>query len=340
MRIWSSAGVKHPQSVFASVAIATIAALTACSSGSSQYAPSGSAGIISTAGVIPSMLIPVRSGRVIPHPDHSRSWMAKGAASTALLYLSDYGTGDVYVYSWPSLALMGTLTGFTNPAGICVDKTQNIWIVNYGAEDVVQYAHGGTSQIGSVSNNGYFPVGCAINKRTGALAVSDIGSAGSGSGGITIYQKGRGTGKTYTDSSIPFVHFVGYDRSDNLFLDGQNPSGVFQLAKFKRGTFTSITVSGGTINSPGGVQYVGGLLTVDDQVSSIIYQMSEAGVISGSTPMADQEDCPQPFIRRKSVVCPNASGLDYLVYAYPAGGAPRKTITGSFSSPFGSAISL
>ena len=81
------------------------------------------------------------------------------------------------------------------------------------------------------------------------------------------------------------------------------------------------------------MQFAGGLLTVDDQVSSIIYQMSEAGVISRSTPMADSGRLPaalhSPEVGR---LAPNASGLDYLVYAYPAGGTPRKTITGSFSS--------
>lgn len=72
------------------------------------------------------------------NPDHSRSWMAPAAKkSKALLYISDAGTDDVYVYAYPSLAVVGTLTGFSTPAGMCVDKTGDVFVVNYGASDIL-----------------------------------------------------------------------------------------------------------------------------------------------------------------------------------------------------------
>jgi hypothetical protein len=53
---------------------------------------------------------------------HSKSWMLPEAKSKDLLYLSD-NTGDqVYVFSYPSDKLVGTLTGFGSPVGACVDK--------------------------------------------------------------------------------------------------------------------------------------------------------------------------------------------------------------------------
>src|SRR5271165_6576810 len=45
------------------------------------------------------------------HPDHTRSWMAPDAMKNDLLYISDVGTDDVYVYSYPKAKLVGTLTG-------------------------------------------------------------------------------------------------------------------------------------------------------------------------------------------------------------------------------------
>jgi hypothetical protein len=41
------------------------------------------------------------------------------------------------------LRLVGTLTGFTNPQGDCVDKSNNVWIVDTEASQLIEYAHGG-----------------------------------------------------------------------------------------------------------------------------------------------------------------------------------------------------
>ena len=43
--------------------------------------------------------------------------MAPGLAKRDLLYLSDDGDGDVYVYSFPDAKLQGTRAGLSTPAG-------------------------------------------------------------------------------------------------------------------------------------------------------------------------------------------------------------------------------
>jgi len=45
----------------------------------------------------------------------ARSWMDPQAQSKSLLYVSSVLTGDVYVYSYSTQKLLGTLTGFTQP---------------------------------------------------------------------------------------------------------------------------------------------------------------------------------------------------------------------------------
>jgi hypothetical protein len=43
----------------------------------------------------------------------------------------------------------------------------------------------------------------------------------------------------------------------------------------------------------------------------------------------------QTWIAKKVVYCPDAGNEDTEVYAYPAGGAAKATLTGSFDLPIG-----
>src|SRR5581483_6634905 len=62
------------------------------------------------------------NGAVIP-PTRGASWMAPQAQKAAsLLYVSNWGTSDVTVYTYANgggLVLIGTLTGFSLPGGLC-----------------------------------------------------------------------------------------------------------------------------------------------------------------------------------------------------------------------------
>ncbi|MGB8907824.1 MAG: hypothetical protein WCC84_03655 [Candidatus Cybelea sp.] len=94
-----------------------LAVLVACNAIGSQSEPSTSNaqwlyGPPSLAGL---------NGAKIFRADHRTSWMAPDARRKDLLYISDE-TGDVYVFSYPRGELKGTLTGFADPQGECVDK--------------------------------------------------------------------------------------------------------------------------------------------------------------------------------------------------------------------------
>jgi len=60
--------------------------------------------------------------------DPTKSWMALDAKKNDLLYVFDAYVHKVLEYSWPAGALEGTLTGFSEPDGICVDKSGDVWI--------------------------------------------------------------------------------------------------------------------------------------------------------------------------------------------------------------------
>ena len=133
----------------------TVAAamLAACSSGgSSSFGPSGvssnghSTGVTTLAKLRDASLTMPHYVQPNVHTDHGQSFIRpdkKGKGG--LLYIGDDSTNDVYVYDYPSGTAAGTLTGFDGPYGECSDTKGNVYIANFDAGDVVEYAHGGTS---------------------------------------------------------------------------------------------------------------------------------------------------------------------------------------------------
>ena len=66
--------------------------------------------------------------------------MRPEAKSGSLLYVSD-GSASVYIYSYPQLKLTGTLKGFSQPLGECVNKNGAVWIAKFfGAQELDEYA--------------------------------------------------------------------------------------------------------------------------------------------------------------------------------------------------------
>ena len=105
---------------------------------------------------------PLNAPAIGASANRTQSWIDPAAKKQSLLYVSSVLTNDVYIYSYKTQQLVGTLTGFSTPYGICADKAGNVWIVNDGAQQVVEYAHGGTSPILTLSDPGEYPEGCAV----------------------------------------------------------------------------------------------------------------------------------------------------------------------------------
>lgn len=290
------------------------------------------------------------------HPDLRRSWMSPDAAKTKdLLYISNYGGGDVDVYSYPQGKQVGDLTGFFHPDGMCVDEKQDIWIVNSYPASIVEYAHGGKTPIATLADSSRFAVSCSIDRTTGDLAVSNFyGPKRTNNGNVAIYAKARGVPKIYRDSKINNVGFCGYDGKGDLFVDGQpNDSSQFQFrfAELPKGAkvMKNITLSGGTILLPGAIAWDGKYVTVGDedylyQDYSAVYQTTGAGgKIVGVTALADSDVVENYWIEGNTLIAPNnlrySSGGDVYFYKYPAGNNPTKSLTKGFADPHGAAIS-
>jgi hypothetical protein len=274
----------------------------------------------------------------------AQSWIEPTAKKQSLLYVSSVLTGDVYVYSYATQQLVGTLTGFSTPYGLCADKAGNVWIVNDGASQVVEYAHGGTRPIATLSDSGEYPEGCSVDPTTGNLAVTNFYSA-TGAGSVSIYAGAQGSPQIYSDPSMENYRFCGYDAHGNLFVDGVNSSSDFVLAELPAGgaTFTNVNFTQ-KIEWPGGVQWDGKHVAVGDTDTGTIYRTNAKGKVSGSTQLSGSDYVNQFWIisgakksKGASVIAPSQDGGVVGIYKYPAGGSPSATIT--VSEPFGATVS-
>ena len=81
------------------------------------------------------------------------------------------------------------------------------------------------------------------------------------SGNVVIFSHARGTPKTYRAPNLFDYAFCGYDDAGNLYVDGTNKSGAFELDERAVGSehFGSIALDR-TIRKAGPIQWDGGLL--------------------------------------------------------------------------------
>jgi hypothetical protein len=160
----------------------------------------------------------------------SQPWMLPDARQKDLLYVSD---GDlVYVFDYETHQQVGTLTGFTESYGQCVDAKGDVWITDIGAGKVFEYAHGGTTPISTLTANSFGdPIGCSVS-RSGDLAVAltksvDLTHAHPQSypvaGGILVFANGSGNPKSYQSQYCQDPHPPGYDPNGNLYFMAVKP---------------------------------------------------------------------------------------------------------------------
>jgi len=274
--------------------------------------------------------------------------MASGLAKRDLLYLSDDGSGNVYVYSFPDAKLQGTLTGLSFPAGECVDGTGDVWIVEEGTNDIVEYAHGGTIPIATLTDPNNAPEGCSVDPTTGNLAVANAQTLSAGAGSVAVYAHAQGAPTLYTDSQMQFVLFVTYDDRGNLYANGVDSSLAYRLAELRKNGGTLVPIAfDQTIVQATNIQWDRKYLAVGDgggivgTGTPVIYHVKithSVGTVVGETPLTGTTGIFQFFIQGNTFIGPNLGNENVMFWKYPAGGTPTKAI-GGFNDPFGSAVS-
>ncbi len=265
------------------------------------------------------------------HANRGNSWMLPEAASDDLLYVSN--VQNVTVYSYPKGRHVGTLRGFYRPLGECTDSASDVFIANQNT--VVEYKHGGTRPIRTLTLSGYAPVSCASDPTTGDLAVT--WDAGFSSGYIAVYQHGSGTPALYNNGDMLF-RFCDYDGTGNLFVDGGTKHGdLFEFAELPRNGNALINMSlSQNIGFGAAVQWDGRYVTVEDDDVNRIYRFTISGsngVLKGTVDLGNAQGLYQTWIDGKKVVGADILSNTVWYWKYPAGGSAIKSITRDILAP-------
>lgn len=288
-----------------------------------------------------------RPGPLAPQPPLPHA-VQRAAAGSELLYVSDGGTSDVDVFELPSGKLVQIISGFGGPAGECVDARGDVFVVDYVQSVVREYEHGGRYPIRILSDNGYYPLDCAVDPVTGQLAVTNsVPSVGEGPGDLAIYAKARGAPKHLRDRSMRNYYGCAYDDKGDLFVDGQlRNGGGFAFAELPSGSGTFVDINlNQSIAVPAGVQWDGKNVAVGGGTATSIYRFKIhgfSGTKVGETPIGGAADVYNFSLHAGQAVVPgrfgNGEQSRVQFYAYPKGGRAVKVLLG-FSGPQAAVVS-
>jgi|HubBroStandDraft_4_1064222.scaffolds.fasta_scaffold00011_112 hypothetical protein len=281
----------------------------------------------------------------LPNRERSRSWMSPDTRGP-LLYISDRGTNEVYAYSYKKKVLVGTLTGFNSPDGLCVDGSGNIFVTEFGAQDILEYAHGGTSPIATLSDAGEKPMGCSVDATTGNLAVTNFQNASRASGNVAVYQAASGTPTLYSDANIYNYLYCVYDTKSNLYIDGKTYNGLDAFAELPKNsaTFTDLTLNA-TINYAEDIGWKNDELIVgntyeNNQIYWFKMKNGKGMQVGYPAALTHGYGILQFWIHGKVLIGALPSYPNVSFWNYPAGGLPIYDIGfGGSSEPVGVAVS-
>jgi|HubBroStandDraft_4_1064222.scaffolds.fasta_scaffold00014_64 hypothetical protein len=214
------------------------------------------------------------------HTKRADSWMLPEATSEDLLYVSD-AAGVVDVLSYPDGKLVGVLKGFSSPAGLCSDAAGNVFVTDTNNLNILEYRHGAKKPLKTPLNDfGHYPFGCAVDPGTKNVAVANYASTlKNGPGSVSVFVGGKGEPHSYQNTAFNAYFFCSYDDKGNLFVDGADYGSYHTLfAELANGssTLTSVTLDK-TIGYPGGVQWDGKYIAVQDTYGHAIYRFSISG---------------------------------------------------------------
>ena len=129
----------------------------------------------------------LKSGKVLSqHRVAGKSWIDPDIKGT-LIYASDPSNGAVDIYRIGNLTKRaGQITGLDMPYGECVDKSANVYVVDFSTANIYEYPHGSTTYSKVAVDNYGYPIGCSVDPTTGNVAVANFQGYNYSTGGIVI----------------------------------------------------------------------------------------------------------------------------------------------------------
>ncbi len=283
------------------------------------------------------------------------SWMRAGLATKDLMYVADKDS-EVTVYDYATRALVGVLTGFSQPMGECVSATGSVYVTDYAAQKIYEYRHGGTKAVGTLNDAPDSPYTCAVDPTTGNLAVANYDGA-SKEGNVKIWSKGSGKPATYADANLYYFRGCAYDDHGMLLVTngGYDYSTGFAWLGPGGSKLVDVAIPGpkaGWKWYVTGLQWDGKFFVIDDyglyRVSVMHGQAYYIGETQLSYSTSDGTEGPEWIYDKK----PGSQGTQVIggiygdyrslveVWQYPAGGKPLYSTEHGVDHPFGVTISL
>ncbi len=290
-----------------------------------------------------------QSRAIATHADRGSSWMAGGEAKWDLLYVSN-GNGTVTVYRFWKRDLVGTLTGFVEPTGECVDAVGNIFIADAAAHKIVEYAHGDRFPINELRDGKSEPYGCSVDPTTGNLAVANL------DGNVAIYRHASGKRVVYSTRCCVAPPFAcTYNDRGNLLVTGSDSNRYSSFAELDKHSVNFIRVNPSPSSSWNwilveGIPWDGKYFAIgDDGVWRFAVKGDGQAIYKGSTGLygvfSEAESwipnfSNNPKSQGKQIVAANQSDPGSVMeWNYPSGGAPIATITDGVFYPYGVTVS-
>jgi NHL repeat len=266
-----------------------------------------------------------------------KSWVSPAAKGSSLLYVSDAETNEVYIYTYPAAALVGSIAGFKNPHGLCSDSAGNVYVTDTGNSKIESFPHGSVIPTKSFADKNQYPVGCTIGSKQNTFFVSNSGDIKGGPGSVTVYE-GDSHG-SYQLPNIVTAAYITHDGRGDLYVDGTDASGDFELDELVEGQpqFKPATLNQ-HIGRPGGVEADGKYIAIGDESTNTVYLTSGTSVV-GTIVLNGASEVVQFTIDGNTLIGPD-DGNATIGFWPLQGGPPSQVISGSYlSKPTGSTIS-
>lgn len=263
-----------------------------------------------------------------------------------LLYASSIFHCTVFLYTYPHAKLVESFDacafGYGPAFGLCSDKNGDVFMAMGQGFSTLKFAHGGTQPIAQLDNGSHQPFGCAVDPKSGNLAIA------AGEGNVSLFKNTSDTPQIYNLSGIYAFYFCTFDDRGNLWLSGQHYDNTFALAELPKGgnALREIAVSG--IAAGFAIQWDGRRVAVgvtqepSDFVIGRLRIHGSTAKIVGTTTLHGAPNTLVPFqfwIDGSTVIRPENANMELGYWNYPAGGDQTKEIRPDGKSLIGVTVS-
>jgi hypothetical protein len=188
-----------------------------------------------------------------PVARNEQSRISLDTMNSKLLYIARHSFGDVRIYNSQTLALVGTLSGITDPAGVALDSRRNVYVVDQGLNDVKVFHRGSGTPFETLTDPDGFALQVAVG-NDGTAYVTNEYSTHLGNGNVVEYAPGQTKpSRRIDDPHFSVVEDVGLDSHNNLYVTFFDFHSVGHVNEYPPGSTHGKTLPM-TLHGAGGIE--------------------------------------------------------------------------------------